>query len=358
MLNPLSFFEFCDKIITQNINLGENMPKGKKKGAVVYVILAIILVIALLLIILALLPKPQNYKGINPLIKHDKLPTLIAHRGGAGEFPGNTLEAFYNAYSVDENVIMETDANITKDGVLILCHETYLDKRTNVSGEIIDWNYSDMMEQKVNFGYDHSEIYKDDNDKEVKPSDLEGYPEGLEGRDKEIYLATTFEDLLVAFPNNIISVELKQSGDLGIRALKEAVRVIEKHNAFDRVILVSFYHNVFKEIQRMSKNGEIPDNVMYPASTVSIVEYLVLYYSGLDVLYGSGICVLQIPMEEFGFNLSSKRFIEIAHKHNIAVQYWTINDESEMRILIENGADGIMTDYPHKLKEVLDSYSK
>lgn len=334
------------------------MLKGKKKGAAAYIILAIILLLILLFVILTLLPKPQSYKGTNPLIKQGELPMMIAHRGGDGEFPGNTLEAFYNAYSVDENIIMETDANITKDGVLILCHETYLDKRTNVTGEIIDWNYSDLIEQKVNFGYDHSKLYTDDNGKEVKPSDLEGYPEGLEGRDKEIYLATTFEDLLVAFPNNIISIEIKQSGDLGITALKEAVRIIKKHDAFDRVILGSFYHNVLKEIKHMRKNGEIPENVMYPASTVGIVEYVVSYYSGLDILYNNGICVLQIPMEEFGFNLSSKRFIEIAHKHNIAVQYWTINDENEMRILIENGADAIMTDYPHKLKEILDSYLK
>ena len=56
------------------------MSKGKKKGAVVYVILAIILVIALLLIILALLPKPQNYKGTNPLIKRNNpiIPKITA----------------------------------------------------------------------------------------------------------------------------------------------------------------------------------------------------------------------------------------------------------------------------------------
>ncbi len=336
---------------------------GKKSGSVGLVILIIILIIALALTIFALLPKPQSFKGENPLLKDGDRPILVAHRGGDGEFPGNTLEAFYNAYSVDERVLMETDANITKDGVLILCHETYLEKRTNVSGDIIDWNYSDMIEQKVNFGYhnktDSDELYPfaDEYGKEIKPTDLEGYPEGLEGRDKEVYLATTFEELLVAFPNNIISVEIKQSGETGLAAAKEAVRIVSKHNAFDRVIFASFKDEVFAEYKRLQKSGEVPESFMYSPSLMGAIKYVALYFFGLDAFYNDGIAVLQIPMEEYGIGLSSKRLIRFANKHNIAVHYWTINDEDEMRTLIENGADAIMTDYPHKLKEVLDSYS-
>lgn len=331
---------------------------GKKKGVVAYVALIIILVIVLTFVILALLPKPQNFKGENPLRKTGDMPMIIAHRGGDGEFPGNTLEAFYNAYSVDERVIMETDANITKDGVLILCHETYLDKRTDASGEIIDWNYSDMIEQKVNFGYYQGAIYKDYNGKEVKPSDLENYPQGLEGRDKEVYLATTFEELLLAFPNNIISIEIKQGGDIGLSALKEAVRIVEKHDAFDRVIFASFKTEIGKEFKRLQKSGEVPDCFMSSPSLMGVIKYAGLYFTGFDMFYHGKIAVLQIPMEEYGVKLSSKRLIEFAHKHNIAVQFWTINDEEDMRTLIENGADGIMTDYPHKLKEIIDSYNK
>ena len=337
---------------------------NKKKGSASYALLIIIVVIILIFAILALIPKPQNYKGTNPLIKTGDMPILVAHRGGDGEFPGNTLEAFYNAYSVDERVIMETDVNITKDGVLILCHETYLDKRTNVKGNIIDWNYSDLIEQKVDFAYHNSsdsdelKHFTDENGNMVFPTDLENYPEGLEGRDKEVYLATTLEDLLVAFPNNIISVEIKQGGDTGKLALKEALRVVEKHNAFDRVIFASFKDEIYKEYKRLDKAGEVPDNFMYSPSLMGAVKYVGLYFFGLDVFYNDGIAVLQIPMEEYGINLSSKRLIKFANKHNIATHYWTINDENEMRLLIENGADAIMTDYPHKLKEVYDSYTK
>ena len=337
---------------------------NKKKGAAWVAIVAVILVITAIFVVLALLPKPQSYKGENPLIKSGELPILVAHRGGDGEFPGNTLEAFYNAYGVDERVIMETDINITKDGVLILCHETYLDKRTDASGDIIDWNYSDLIEQKVNFGYhndvDSGEltIFTDESGKEVKPSDLENYPEGLEGRDKDIYLATTLEELLTAFPNNIISIEVKQGGDVGLLAVKEALRVVEKYNAFDRVIFASFKDEIFAEYKRLDESGEVPECFMYSPSLMGAVKYVALYVFGLDAFYDDGIAVLQIPVEEYGISLSSSRLMKNANKHNVATHYWTINDEDEMRRLIENGADAIMTDYPHKLKEVLDSYSK
>ena len=115
---------------------------------------------------------------------------------------------------------------------------------------------------------------------------------------------------------------------------------------------------MFEEFKRLDESGEVPDNFMYSPSLMGAIKYVGLYYAGLDAFYDDGIAVLQIPMEEYGFSLSSKRLIEFAHKHNIAVHYWTINDEEDMRTLIENGADAIMTDYPHKLKEVIDSYSK
>ena len=88
----------------------------KKKGWKIFGIVlgAIVLVYA----VLALFPRPQNYALENPMRRSGDLPILIAHGGGNKEFPDNTLEAFYNAYSVDENVMMETDVSITMGSTL------------------------------------------------------------------------------------------------------------------------------------------------------------------------------------------------------------------------------------------------
>ncbi len=316
--------------------------------------------------VLALLPRRDNYASGNPMRTDSGLPILIAHGGGNREFPDNTLEAFYNAYSVDSRCMMETDVSITKDGVLILSHDTTLDRKTNVTGRICDWNYADLMQQKVDFGYTNP---TDDDDRlcgdRVKFTTDDGqartpldvtYPEGVTARDEEVFLATTLEDLLLAFPENRINVEIKQSGELGLTAVQAVLELLEKHDAFDRVVLASFHEEIYDEFQRLQESGEVPDNFMYSPAYDAATEFYILQLLNLDLFFDDGLCVFQLPTEEKGFDLSTKHFVDTAHDHNLAVHYWTINDVSEMHRLISIGADGIMTDYPHRLGEVYDSY--
>ena len=94
--------------------------------------------------------------------------------------------------------------------------------------------------------------------------------------------------------------------------------------------------------------------------------FYVLQLLNLDVFYAEDTCVFQLPTEydisagpiELTIDLATKHLVETAHKHNLAVHYWTINDKDEMRMLIDLGADGIMTDYPHRLAEVYAEYTK
>lgn len=330
--------------------------------------LGIIFVILILAYaVIALLPRGRNYALQNPMRTDRDLPMLIAHGGGNREFPDNTLEAFYNAYSVDPDVMMETDVSITKDGVIILSHDTTLDRKTNVTGEIADWNYADLMAQKVDFGYTNPtendrlsgerKHFADDTGVEKYPADVE-YPDGVTPRDERVFLATTLEELLLAFPENRVNVEIKQSGDLGLKALKEVLRLLEIHDAWDRVVVASFHEEIYDEFQRLQTDGEVPETFMCSPAYDAATEFYVLQLLNLDVFFGDDMCVFQLPMEEYGFDLATRHMVKAAHKHNMAVHYWTINDPEEMRHLIDIGADGIMTDYPHRLQEVYDSYQK
>ncbi len=317
--------------------------------------------------ILGLIPRFNNYEQNNPVRSTDGLPILIAHGGGNKEFPDNTLEAFYNAYSVDSRVIMETDVSLTKDNVLILSHDITLDRKTNVTGYISNWNYSDLIAQKVDFGYTNPV----DANKQIQgervhfttddgiaryPKDVE-YPEGVEPRDPEIFLATTLEEMLIAFPENRINVEIKQSGEQGMKALKETLRLLRKYNAFDRVVLASFHEEIYAEFKRLKDDGEVPDSFMFSPAESAVTKFFVLQLLNADIFFTDKICVLQISPAQYGLSLSTRHFVETAHRHNLAVHYWTIDDESEMCRLIELGCDGIETNYPHKLKAVLDSYN-
>ncbi len=336
--------------------------KTKKRLKIVAIVLA---VIALVYAVIALWPRPQNFAlDKNPMMKDGDLPILIAHGGGNREFPDNTLEAFYNAYSVDPRAMMETDVSITADGVVILSHDTTLDRKTNVTGAIADWNYSDLIAQKVDFGYTNPtengvlsgerKHFATDDGVEKYPTDVT-YPEGITPRDEKVFLATTLEELIVAFPENRINVEIKQEGELGKRALTEILRLLTEYDAFDRVVLASFHGEIYDEFRRLQDAGEVPEAFMYSPGTAGATRYFVLQLLNLDVFFGDGMCVFQLPMEQMGFNLATKGLVNNAHRHNLAVHYWTINDVEDMKYLIEIGADGIMTDYPHRLQEVYDA---
>jgi len=341
--------------------------KTKKRLKITLIVIGVILAVYL---IIALFPRIDNFKGDNPMMKDGDLPILIAHGGGNKEFPDNTLEAFYNAYSVDKNVMMETDVSITKDGVVILSHDTTIDRKTNATGKIADWNYTDLISQEVDFGYTNPTNENDElcgerkhfvgpDGKEKYPTDVE-YPQGISPRHETVFLATTLEELVTSFPTNRINVEIKQEGELGIKCFEAVLEILTKHNAFDRVVLASFHDELYETFLEYIKDEKVPSNFMCSPGTKGVTKYVILRLTGTDAFFNDKMCVFQLPTKEeaagITFDLSTKALIRNAHRHNLAVHYWTINDPNEMRELIEMGADGIMTDYPHLLKEVYEEY--
>ncbi|HOI46437.1 MAG TPA: glycerophosphodiester phosphodiesterase family protein [Bacilli bacterium] len=329
--------------------------------------------IALVWSILFVAPRPQSVRGTNPLmIESGTRPILIAHGGGNLEFPDNTLEAFYHAYSVDSNVMMETDVSLTKDGIIILTHDTTLDRKTTLQyAPVIEINYSDLIQNEVDFSY-HNQVspnsngfnvsgefiqYKNYLGETVTPLDV-SYPTGVTPRHSTKFLSTTLEELIKAFPNNLINVEIKQTGEIGLLALTKVIELLdelnEEFNTYDRIVLASFHKEVFEEMIRLQQTSH--PNLKYSPETMGVVKFYVLQLLGISLFYNDPITVLQVPTGQYGLSLSNKGFIRTAHRHNIAVHYWTIDDPDVMRMLIKNGADGIMTNRPTLLKQVYDEF--
>lgn len=330
-----------------------------------------LIVLLFIYLIFVFLPKPDNANGDNPLrIEANERPFLIAHGGGNHEFPDNTLEAFYHAYSIDSNVMMETDVSLTKDGVIILSHDTTLDRKTTLTNAlIIETNYSDLVSNEIDFSY-HNDVvpnsngfnvsgilkpYKNYMGESVTPLDIT-YPMGVSPRHNQKFLVTSLEDLIKAFPNNYLNVEIKQYDDIGLEALDKVLELMElldeEYKTFDRIVLASFHEEIFQKMLQYKKT-DYPELKVSP-ETNSVIKFYALQLTGLSFFYRDQVHVLQLPTEQYGLSLSTKKFIKNAHKNNIAVHYWTIDDPDEMRRLIENGADGIMTNRPSLLKEVLD----
>lgn len=340
--------------------MAEEKKKRRFNWRVFTIVIAAILVVYL---VLALVPRVKSVKENPFVIEQGSRPLLIAHGGGNREFPDNTLEACYNAYSVDENVMLEMDVSITRDGVVIMSHDTTLDYRTSARGAIAEWNYTDLLEQKVDFSYlnkkENGKVveeikYTDYQGKQVTPKDVPNYPDGLPGRDPDKFLATRLIDVLEAFPRNTVNVEIKQSGETGLKALNAVIKIVEDLDAFDRVVLASFHKEIYNELKRIHKEDH-PELLFSPQDS-GVAALLISGAVGLDLFYTEPVAVLQIPMSQkvkgINIHLDREWFVATAHKHNIAVHYWTIDDEDDMKYLIQIGADGIMTNLPHTLLKV------
>jgi len=318
-----------------------------------------------LIFVFHLIPRPQSVAENSFIAGRGNRPAIIAHGGGNGEFPDNTMEAFYNSFHVDPRVIFETDVNITKDGVIIFCHDETLDLTSNVSGNVRDWYYTDLVEQEVCFNFynpvhegfkisDELVPYRTFDNRTVTPLDV-NYPPGITPRHDTKFLVTTLEELITTFPNNAILVDIKQSGETGIKALKTVLQMMDsldaQYNTYDRIVLGTFNPDI---VEKIKECHAINPKLQFSPYYDGVLKFYVAHWFGLDFIYTEPVTVMSIPVNHGLLPFNFRHLINAAHRHNIAVHYWTVNDEKTMRDLAGKGADGIITDRPTLLKQVLD----
>ena len=341
-----------------------------KNRPILRVSLIVVGLIVLIYLFLIILPKQQHLEGDNPFMSGEgNPPHIIAHAGGIYEFPENTLEAFYNTYSVDPNAIFEMDVVMTEDNVIILGHDVTLDQTTTlqeVYAHEITYDY--LLENEIDFGYKNPipnntfneegvfERYRNEDGEIVSPLDVE-YPEGVEPRHEEKFLVTTLEDVITAFPDTYMVVELKQYEDLGLEALDEIIRLMEElddeYNTFERISLASFDRGIYDAYVELTE--EYPD-LMFSPQEDSIRKFYVMHRLFVTGLFRDPVTSFQVPMGQGAIDLTTERFVKNVQAHNIAVHYWTINEEEDMRTLIELGVDGIITDRPSFMRSLIEEY--
>lgn len=334
--------------------------KKKHKGLKFFGI--VIAVIAVFMVAINLIPPKKNVQGNPFVVEKGQLPMIAAHRGGGDNNPENTMLAFREAVKTIGIDIIESDLYLTKDGYLVYNHDSYVDETCNVNGDVTlaevkelckDKNNRHYIEdmtlaelQQYNFGYyfeDESgqRIYKDE-------TDLEG---------KGLQIATVeklFEEFYEAYPDLLFIVEIKNEGELGYKACKLLSDTLNQYpNYKDQIVIGTFHDEI--ELELKDKYPEL----MRGAPTGTAAKFILTTFLGVNLFDQSDFGCLQIPTSyDLGITLTldKKVIINRAHRRNVAVQYWTINDPDEMRRLIELGCDCIMTDNPVLLKSVLDEY--
>ena len=334
----------------------------KFKGLKIFGI--VVLAIALFWVTINVIPPADNVE-VNPfVIEKGELPMIAAHRGGGVSNPENTMLAFREAVLTLGVDIIESDLYLTKDGYLVYNHDAYIDETCNVNGEmtldevealcddranrhyIEDMTLSEL--EQYNFGYffenrEGQRIYKD----------AENFAElGLQIATVDKLFAEFYE----SHPDLLFIVEIKDEGERGYEACRILYETLEQYPAYKGRIVVGTFHD---EIEEELK--EHYPELLRGAPMGTAAKFVATQYLGVNIFDNGDFACLQIPMSyDVGIELPlvAKTLVNRAHRRNVVVQYWTINDADEMRQLIELGCDCIMTDDPELLAQVLDEYRK
>ncbi len=241
----------------------------------------------------------------HPYLDHDG-PIAFAHRGGAHDFPENTIRAFRAAVEMGYQYI-ETDVHATSDGVLVAFHDFSLDRVTDQAGKIRDTTWANVKAAKI--------------------SGTEPIPR--------------FEDLLEALPDTRINIDVKHE-----TAIAPLIDAIKRFDCVDRVCIGSFSGG------RLDAMRGAFGSALCTSLSPREVARLRASAWGIGSLKTVARCA-QVPVRQGPLPVADAKFIAAAHKIGLDVHVWTIDEPDEMNRLFDLGVDGIMTDRLETLKGVM-----
>lgn len=248
-------------------------------------------------------------------------PLLIAHRGGSHLAPENTLPAFRRALDWWRADILETDVQPTRDGDCVVIHDDTVDRTTDGRGRVADFTVAEIQRLDAGFRF--------------TPDGGATHP--FRGRGVRI---STLREVLAALPDARVNVEIKDG-----RAQPAVRRTLRELGAEHRVLVAA----------GDSRNRSLFRDHPGPTSAGAqdLYAFLALHLTRTTRLYRPLIDAFQMPERHGGRQVLNPRWVREAHAHNVAVHVWTVDEEADMRRLLEWGVDGLITDRPDRLARVL-----
>ena len=238
-----------------------------------------------------------------------RIPWIIAHRGASGHAPENTLAAFERAVQLGAGFI-ETDLHLTRDAQFVAIHDATLERTTNGRGAVRDFTLRELRRLDAGKWFDRDYMGQ--------------------------RIPTLDEILEFARKNDVIFyLEVKYDAAWGMHhSLMAALQKVE--NAA-RTIVISFDQTTLAALRRVD---------------ASIMMGLLADESGKDYVKDA----LELGARQLcpQASLVTQELVERAHGADLQVATWTVDDAKEMRRLIAAGVDGIMTNFPDRLRAVIE----
>lgn len=259
----------------------------------------------------------------------DQRPVVFGHQGASGEAPSNTIESFTLALQEGADVL-DLDVSLTKDGVVVVSHGTTIDRMSDGHGQIKDMTLAELRTYDFGHGF--------------TADDGKTYP----WRGKGVRIPT-LEEVFQTFPGVRVNMEFKQVDPPMERQVWD---LAVKYRMEDRLLVTAFPSQPLQRWRALA--GE---RTAVAGDREDATWFVLSLLAHLDALYQPTVDAFQLPVENalgpFPIRLDTKALIDRAHADGMKIDYWTINDEDEMRHLLALGADGILTDYPARAVKVI-----
>lgn len=241
-------------------------------------------------------------------------PIVLAHRGGADEAAENSTTAFVRMRELGVHHI-ETDAHVTADGVVVLHHDDTVDRTYDGSGRVEQLTWAELSAMRNGAG-------------ETMP---------------------VLAEVLERNPDLWFNIDAKTD-----EVVEPLLRVIDEADAWGRVMVASFSERRLERIRRHAR-ANISTSLGMSAVARLVGAAQTATNPGSWHVPGprQGVRAVQVPRRWGPVPVVTPRFIATAHTVGLAVHVWTVNEPEEMVELIEMGVDGLVTDRPSLLKEIL-----
>jgi len=243
---------------------------------------------------------------------HQSRALNFAHRGASHEAPQNTLAAFRLAREMGADGV-ELDVQVSKDGEAVVIHDFTVDATTDGQGTVKDKTLAELKELDAGYWFDDRFVGQ--------------------------RIPTLEEVIIVLGHQLLLNIELKAQGFGSADLVAEVVRLIEDHNLVHRVIVSSFNPLALRRVKKL--NHRIPTGLLYyfdlPAH---LLRSLLLLLANPDALH---------PEK----HLVTQEYMRWARDRSYRVNVWTVDEPAEMKRLIALGVDGIITNRPDVLREIL-----
>lgn len=233
----------------------------------------------------------------------------FAHRGASGYYPENTMLGIKEGIKLGATGI-EIDVHKTKDNKIVVIHDEDIKRTFNGEGLIQDFTLNELKEFKNrNVGFNQSEC-------------------GI----------STLEEIILLIKDEsiILNIELK-TDEIHYKGIEEnVINLIKKYEIEKKIILSSFNHQSIKIVKKIDE--KIKTGALYHYEISNVIQYAKELKA--DAIHPNG-------------KLVTKELIEEAHRNNLMVNVYTVNKVEDMKSLIDLKVDGIFTDYPDKLRDIL-----